>query len=82
MIGALRPNSVRVRLTLWYTAALACVLLAYAIVVFVFVRHALYRDLDHRLHEDLDLVQQELEVTDDGRLVWRGSGHPDEAEPS
>lgn len=79
---SLRPGSVRVRLTLWYTAALACVLVAYAIIVLVFVRHALYRDLDRRLHEDLDLVQEELEVSDDGRLVWRGSGHPDEAEES
>jgi heavy metal sensor kinase len=69
-------------MTLWYTAALACVLIAYAVVVFLFVRHALYRDLDRRLHEDLDLVQEELEVTDEGRLVWRGSGHPDEAEES
>jgi heavy metal sensor kinase len=82
VIPALRPRSVRVRLTLWYTGALACVLVAYAAAVFVFVRHALYQDLDHRLHEDLDLVQEELEVTDDGRLVWRGSGHPDEAEES
>jgi len=79
---SLRPGSVRVRLTLWYTAALACVLLAYAAVVFVFLRHALYRDLDRRLHEDLDLVQEELDVSEDGRLVWRGSGHPDEAEES
>ena len=82
MSGSLRPRSVRVRLTLWYTGVLACVLLAYAALVFLFLRHALYRDLDHRLHEDIDLVQEELEVTDDGRLVWRGSGHPDEAEES
>ncbi|MBL8144608.1 MAG: HAMP domain-containing protein [Acidobacteria bacterium] len=82
MSVSLRPSSVRVRMTLWYTGALAFVLVAYAALVFVFVRHALYRDLDHRLHEDIDLVQEELEVTDDGRLVWRGSGHPDEAEES
>ena len=41
-----RPSSVRVRLTLWYTAALACVLAAYAVTVFLFVRHALYGGLD------------------------------------
>jgi heavy metal sensor kinase len=69
-------------MTLWYTAALACVLVAYAVTVFLFLRHALYLDLDRRLHEDLDLVQEELEATDEGRLVWRGSGHPDEAEES
>jgi heavy metal sensor kinase len=79
---SLRPRSVRVRMTLWYTAVLACVLVAYAVTVFLFLRHALYRDLDRRLHDDLDLVQEEVEATDDGRLVWRGSGHPDEAEES
>jgi heavy metal sensor kinase len=77
-----RPRSVRVRLTLWYTGALACVLLAYAGGVFLFLRHALYLNLDRRLREDIDLVQEELDITDDGRLVWRGSGHPDEAEDS
>ena len=82
MSRPLRPRSVRIRLTLWYTGVLACVLLAYAALVFLSLRHALYRDLDRRLHEDLDLVQEELEVTDEGRLVWRGSGHPDEAEES
>lgn len=82
MSFGLRPRSVRVRMTLWYTGALACVLVAYAVTVFLFLRHALYRDLDRRLHEDLDLVQEELEVADEGRLVWRGSGHPDEAEES
>jgi heavy metal sensor kinase len=77
-----RPRSVRMRLTLWYTGILACVLVAYAAAVFLFLRHALYRDLDRRLHEDLHLLQEELDVTDDGRLVWRSSGHPDEAEGS
>jgi heavy metal sensor kinase len=77
-----RPRSVRLRLTLWYTGVLACVLVAYAAAVFLFLRHALYRDLDRRLHEDLHLLQEELDVTDDGRLVWRSSGHPDEAEGS
>jgi heavy metal sensor kinase len=32
------------------------------------------------LREDIDLVQEVVEVTDDGRLAWRGAGHPDEAE--
>src|SRR5262245_15255477 len=67
-------------MTLWYTGALACVLVVYAAGVFLFVRHSLYEDLDYRLHEDLELVEEQLELTGDGRLAWRASGHRDEAE--
>jgi heavy metal sensor kinase len=78
----LRPRSVRARLTLWYTLALAGVLFAYALIVFLFLRQALYNDLDRRLRDDLDLVAEEVEVTEDGQLRWRGSRHPDEADQS
>ena len=49
-----RPNSVRTRLTLWYTAILSGVLLVYATGVYVFVRHALYEALDERLWGDIE----------------------------
>jgi signal transduction histidine kinase len=71
---------VRARLTLWYTAALACVLAAYAGTVFVFLRHTLYADLDRRLRDDIELIHEALEATDDGRLVWRVAGHSGEAD--
>ena len=75
--------SVRARLTLWYTAALACVLAAYAGIVFSFLRQTLYADLDRRLRDDIELVHEALEATDDGRLVWRVAGHSGEgSEPA
>ena len=74
--------SIRARLTLWYTAALACVLAAYAGVVFVFLRQSLYADLDRRLGDDIELIHESLEATDDGRLVWRVAGHSGGADES
>jgi signal transduction histidine kinase len=68
--------SVRARLTLWYTLALASVLIAYATAVFMFLRHALYADMNLRLREDIELVREALEPTDDGRLVWRLARQP------
>jgi len=74
--------NVRARLTLWYTAALACVLAVYAGIVFAFLRQALYADLDRRLRDDIELIHESLEATDDGRLVWRVAGHSGEADES
>jgi heavy metal sensor kinase len=61
------------RLTLWYAAALAGVLLAYAVVVFLFLRHELYKDLDRRLREDLAQARQALEPDGAGGLQWVGA---------
>lgn len=52
----------------------------YAAMVFVYVRHALYADLDRRLSDDIELIHESLEPTDDGRLVWRVAGHSGEAD--
>lgn len=63
---------VRVRLTLWYSAALAAVLVTYAAGVGLFLRQRLSAELDRALHEDVERAEERLEATDDGRLVWRG----------
>lgn len=80
MRARLAGLSVRARLTLWYTVALAFVLGAYAAIVFVFLSHALYAGLDRRLRDDIELIHEALEATDDGRLVWRVPGHSAEAD--
>ncbi len=66
MKGWWLPHSVRVRLTLWYTGALAIVLALYAGGVLVFLRHNLSTELDHRLHDDFEVAEQMLERTADG----------------
>jgi heavy metal sensor kinase len=82
-VRAFGTLSIRARLTLWYTAALGLVLAAYAGIVFAFLRQSLYADLDRRLGDDIELIHEALEATDDGRLVWRVAGHsgaPDDSE--
>ena len=44
-------NSVRVRLTLWYTAALTCVLIVLAIATYVILRQNAMRRTDSTLSE-------------------------------
>jgi heavy metal sensor kinase len=46
--------TLRMRLTLWYAAALLAVLTLYAGVVFAFLEHSLWQQLDQRLHEDVE----------------------------
>ena len=80
MKGWWLPHSVRVRLTLWYTGALAIVLALYAGGVLVFLRHNLSTELDHRLHDDFEVAEQMLERTADGGVRWRDNDHHEEEE--
>src|SRR5262245_9734622 len=70
-----QPQSVRVRLTLWYTGTLAVLLALYAGGVAVFLRHQLFAELDHQLHEDFELAEQMLERSNDGGIRWRADAH-------
>lgn len=79
MTGRRQGVTVRTRLTLWYAAALAFVLLVYAAGVYAFLRHTLFLGLDRRLKEDVERIQDAVEVTPEGRLIWRVSGHSDQS---
>jgi heavy metal sensor kinase len=48
--------SIRVRLTTWYTAVLALMLVAYAAVTFLAVRHEFYEQLEEETHSEPDHV--------------------------
>ncbi len=80
MKGWWLPHSVRVRLTLWYTGALATVLALYAGGVLVFLSHNLSTELDRRLHDDFEVAEQMLERTADGGVGWRDNDHRHEEE--
>jgi heavy metal sensor kinase len=73
-------HSVRVRLTLWYTAALTVVLALYAGGVFVFLQHHLATELDRQLHDDFEAAEQMLERTPDGGVRWRTDPHHEESD--
>ncbi len=72
-------RSVRFRLALWYAAATALVLCAFAWFVFEVIEHRLAAEIDRQLRIDFDLVEPQLSVDTQGRVNWtvRGS-HGDE----
>src|SRR5262245_14649751 len=73
-----RRRSIRVRLTLWYAAALSAVLALYAGGVFAFLRHSLSADLDQRLSDDREVAEQMLERTAGGAIGWRAEPEDDD----
>jgi heavy metal sensor kinase len=75
-------HSVRVRLMLWYTAALTVVLVLYAGGVFVFLKHHLSTELDRQLHDDFEMAEQMLERTPEGGVRWRADPHHEGSESS
>jgi heavy metal sensor kinase len=78
-----RPSSVRLRLALWYSAAVALVLVIYAVGVFVLVGNSLRDELDRALHDDFEIVEELLETKASETAAWpAGSGHhTDGSEP-
>ena len=64
-------TSVRTRMTLWYAAALAVVMLAYGGFVYATLRTSSIAELDHQLHEDQESVEAMLRDASDGGVDWR-----------
>jgi heavy metal sensor kinase len=50
--------SIRWRLTVWYTAALAVVLAGFAALVYILVARSLYQRIDHSLHAEFQEVEE------------------------
>ncbi len=75
------PTSLRMRLTLWYAAALTIILLLYAGGVFAFVRHSFYGELDRQVNEDFEAAEELLRREGSAGLAagtiqpWRDSDH-------
>src|SRR3989454_3980413 len=76
MSRAWAPRSIRVRLTVWYAAALTVAMTLYGGGVFVFLRHNLYVHLERDLRDDIEVAEGMLERTESGRIAWRAA--PDE----
>ena len=55
---SLRPASVRVRLTLWYSLILAGIILVFCLFVFLFVKASLFSHLNQELESDFQTVSQ------------------------
>ena len=74
-----RPQSVRTRMTLWYVAVLAGVLLIYIGSASALLFFHLRGQLDHLAIEDLESVEGLLSFRPDGKLTLRNDyhDHPD-----
>ena len=65
-----RSHSVRVRLTLWYLAAMVVVLGVYAALVFAFVGRNASETLNGRLRGDFQWAAAMVDQTPDGGITW------------
>ena len=65
-----RSHNVRVRLTLWYVAAMIVVLAIYAAVVFTFVRRSVSETLNQRLRADFQWASAMVDETPEGGITW------------
>jgi heavy metal sensor kinase len=77
-----RRPTVRLTLTLWYSTALVCMLVAYAAAVCIFLERGLWQQLDVALHEDVENVatlvqtggEDPLANEDGWAEVWTAAG--------
>lgn len=71
----LRPRHLRLRLTLWYVAVLAAILLIYGLSASAFVFLQLRSEMDRLAIEDLETVEGFLSFDAAGRLYLRSASH-------
>ena len=81
MTGWWRSHSVRLRLTLWYVAAMAIVLGVYVVAVYGFVNRRLSDALDQQLRQDIYWVPASLYQTPEGELMLNEPERLDPQEP-
>ena len=67
--GGWRSHTVRVRLTLWYVAAMVLVLGAYISVVYAFVSRNDLQNLDQQLRRDFQWAAATVDVDSDGHVI-------------
>jgi heavy metal sensor kinase len=83
-MSTFKPKSIRVRLTLWYAVALALIVLAYALFVYLFVQNRLIAELDRQLEEDFEaaeVILGTLKGPDGNRGATLHAERHDEAPP-
>jgi heavy metal sensor kinase len=64
------------RIALWYGGLVAACLLAYSVAAVVFFTRHVEAELDRRVHEDIELGERAVAVSDQGVPVWRGGSPP------
>ena len=69
---------VRIRLTAWYAAVLAVMLVLYASATYWAVRHEFVEEFDDQLHEDLERSEALLTAAPDGRVALSATSTHDD----
>ena len=72
MRGWWRSHSVRVRLTLWYVAAMTLVLAVYAAAILAYVSRSASQLLNQQLRSDFQWATVMVEQTPEGGVTWNG----------
>jgi heavy metal sensor kinase len=67
--------TIRARLTGWYAIVLTAMMVVYATVTFITVRHEFLEQLDERLHDDFEAAEARLTRMADGRVAWTDTHH-------
>lgn len=70
-----RALSIRARLTVWYTAVLTAMLVAYGAITFVAARHEFLEQFDDQLHEQFEMAEGQLARGARGQVEWTGGSH-------
>ncbi|HYL98856.1 MAG TPA: ATP-binding protein [Blastocatellia bacterium] len=71
MTKRVRPQNVRIRLTLWYVVVLAGALLVYGVSTSALLVFQLRGQLDHRAIEDLETIKGLLSFGSNGKVFFR-----------
>lgn len=71
-----RLRSLGTRIALWYGGLVAACLLVYSVAVVVFFTRHVEAELDRRVHEDVELAERAVIVSDSGLPVWHGGSPP------
>lgn len=73
----LRFQNIRTRLTLWYTAILALLMILFALISLGGLYWRLTDEMDDALAEDYEIIERLIEVKPDGELRFPGPADPE-----
>ena len=65
-------RTLRFRLGLWYAVVGTLLLASFSATLYTFVEKRMAVPLDHQLRQDLRLIEGQLAITADGRVLWNG----------
>lgn len=65
-----RRLSLRARMAAFYALAMSLMLLIYTLLVMALVHDRMWSEIDHRLDQEIEIVERSLALDGDGRVIW------------